>query len=133
MYVYMHNNIFSFIVVSSSILYLFVKEKNAQKDIEEFGVLKEDVSGLLINGTPEVCAEKLDLVDTIQRLGIDYHFDKEIRTLLQRLHDTYDDFNVKHGKNLYIVSLSFRLLRQQGYRVSCGMSFIVIYFLHYYY
>ncbi|XP_065049780.1 alpha-humulene synthase-like [Musa acuminata AAA Group] len=57
--------------------------------------------------------QTMDLVDSIQLLGLSYHFEKEISEALNRVHDA--DFN-DHG--LYNTALRFRLLRQQGYHVT---------------
>nr|XP_018684038.1 PREDICTED: alpha-humulene synthase-like isoform X2 [Musa acuminata subsp. malaccensis] len=57
--------------------------------------------------------QTMDLVDSIQLLGLSYHFEKEISQALNRVHDA--DFN-DHG--LYDTALRFRLLRQQGYHVT---------------
>ncbi|XP_065048743.1 alpha-humulene synthase-like isoform X2 [Musa acuminata AAA Group] len=57
--------------------------------------------------------QTMDLVDSIQLLGLSYHFEKEISEALNRVHDA--DFN-DHA--LYDTALRFRLLRQQGYHVT---------------
>ncbi|XP_065049789.1 alpha-humulene synthase-like [Musa acuminata AAA Group] len=57
--------------------------------------------------------QTMELVDSIQLLGLSYHFEKEISEALNRVHDA--DFN-DHG--LYDTALRFRLLRQQGYHVT---------------
>ena len=65
--------------------------------------------------------EKLELIDVIQRLGVSYHFENEIKEVLQQIIDN----QWEHGDDndeLYTVALRFRLLRQQGYNVSCGES-----------
>ncbi|ONI13049.1 hypothetical protein PRUPE_4G200000 [Prunus persica] len=62
---------------------------------------------------------QMKLIDAIQRLGVAYHFEKEIEEALEhiyaanRFHDDDDD------GDLYDVSLGFRLLRQHGHYVSC--------------
>ncbi|KAF8721048.1 hypothetical protein HU200_023462 [Digitaria exilis] len=73
--------------------------------------LKEEISGLF-----EACtttAEQLKLVDTLQHLSIDHHFNKQILAVLSSIHGT--EFN---STCLHEVSLRFRLLRQQGFWVS---------------
>ncbi|KAF9672219.1 hypothetical protein SADUNF_Sadunf11G0017900 [Salix dunnii] len=58
----------------------------------------------------------LAMIDAIQRLSVDYHFQEEIDSILARqsmLSRTFHSDN-----NLYEIALRFRLLRQQGYHVS---------------
>ncbi|KAF7822835.1 (-)-germacrene D synthase-like [Senna tora] len=65
---------------------------------------------------------KIYLIDSIQRLGVNYHFEQEINDVLQLIHNTY----VQNGtiileeeeKDLHSLALLFRLLRHQGYRIS---------------
>ncbi|XP_065015530.1 alpha-humulene synthase-like [Musa acuminata AAA Group] len=57
--------------------------------------------------------QTMDLVDSIQLLGLSYHFEKEISEALKRVHDA--DLNCQ---GLYETALRFRLLRQQGYHVT---------------
>ncbi|KAF8728668.1 hypothetical protein HU200_017939 [Digitaria exilis] len=59
-------------------------------------------------------APKLELVDTLQRLGVGYHFKDEIDGLLR---DVYHRDTRQHNQ-LYVTSLRFYLLRKHGYRVS---------------
>lgn len=72
--------------------------------------------------------EGMMMIDAIQRLGIDYHFEEEIEAVLQK---QYMKANI-HGdcdEDLYEVALRFRLLRQEGYTVPAGGFFLVfIYF-----
>ncbi|KAK7257308.1 hypothetical protein RIF29_31181 [Crotalaria pallida] len=67
--------------------------------------------------------EKLKLIDTIQRLGISYHFENEIEAILGDIHKNNTPFTNVNDEDgdLYIIALCFRLLRQQGYNVSCGI------------
>ncbi|KAL2245367.1 UNVERIFIED_CONTAM: Beta-caryophyllene synthase [Sesamum indicum] len=69
---------------------------------------------------PEHSSYKLELIDSIQRLGVSYHFEEEIGKSLQYMHDTYLECCNKDN-DLRTVALRFRLLRQQGYRVSCDV------------
>ncbi|KAL6283826.1 hypothetical protein ACE6H2_014755 [Prunus campanulata] len=62
---------------------------------------------------------QMKLIDAIQRLGVAYHFEKEIEEALEQIYAAnhfHDDDG--HG-DLYNVSLGFRLLRQHGHNVSC--------------
>ena len=65
--------------------------------------------------------EKLRLIDAIQRLGVSYHFEKEIDQVLNLVHNDCD----VNDEDLYTISLKFRLLRQNGYKISCGMWFLI--------
>lgn len=62
----------------------------------------------------------LNLVDLIQRLGVSYHFENEITEALQQ---SFMDDSGTYDDELHNVALRFRLLRQQGFNVSCGMFF----------
>lgn len=73
--------------------------------------------------TPDNCTQKLVLIDTIQRLGVAYHFHDEIKTSIQNIFDE-SMFQQNHNKqNLYVVALRFRLVRQQGHYISAGTYF----------
>lgn len=59
--------------------------------------------------------EMVNLVDTIEHLGIGYHFKRDIDDALCHLHDAkLDSCDVHH------VATRFRLLRQHGFNVSSG-------------
>ncbi|CAN1190414.1 Sesquiterpene synthase 2 [Linum perenne] len=62
----------------------------------------------------------LNLINVIERLGIDYHFEVEIELFLQQLyaeHNSVDSCRIIDG-DLRTAALSFRLLRQHGYNIS---------------
>ena len=61
-------------------------------------------------------SHRLKFIDAIQRLGVAYHFESEIEEALERMHAAFRD----HDGDLYNVAFGFRLLRQHGYKVSCG-------------
>jgi len=83
-----------------------------EKMAERINQLKEDVSGMFQAAKNNV-VETMNLVDVVQRLGIDHHFEEQIATALARIHSA--DFN---SSSLHEVALRFRLLRQQGFWVS---------------
>ncbi|KAK4792643.1 hypothetical protein SAY86_023078 [Trapa natans] len=70
--------------------------------------------------------ESLEMVDTLQRHGISYNFEKEIKSIL-REHFTWTCNGRSDSDNIYEIALRFRLLRQEGYNVpadvfECFMS-----------
>ncbi|CAL5010396.1 unnamed protein product [Urochloa decumbens] len=78
---------------------------------ERAEVLREDVRNM-VKGSTEL-PETLNLIVTLQRLGLDYYYENEIDKLL---HDVYNsDYN---EKDLNLVSLRFYLLRKNNYDVS---------------
>ncbi|XP_077233474.1 alpha-terpineol synthase, chloroplastic-like [Tasmannia lanceolata] len=73
---------------------------------------KEEVRCLLEKVDQRV--DQLKLIDTLQSLGIGYHFKKEIKEALRII--SVDDCNM--GDDLYATALRFGLLRQHGFEVS---------------
>lgn len=82
---------------------------------EHFQQLKEQVKMMLV---ATELVQALELVDSIQRLGIAYHFEEEICDILRRIKNICDD--EFQEDSLHITSLRFRLLRQEGYDISSG-------------
>ncbi|CAN6290035.1 unnamed protein product [Urochloa humidicola] len=64
-------------------------------------------------------ADMVNLVDELERLGIDNHFRKEMNAVLSRIHS--ERLDVEHSNNLQIVALRFCLLRQHGFWVSADV------------
>ncbi|XP_056167290.1 (-)-germacrene D synthase-like [Syzygium oleosum] len=88
----------------------------AEGQIEE---LKGEVRTMLA-GVVDKPSRMLHLTDQIQRLGIDYHFEREIDEQLEQIHNSYSQLDHEDFKvdDLHMVALIFRLLRQQGHNVS---------------
>ncbi|KAM3378381.1 sesquiterpene synthase 12-like [Capsicum galapagoense] len=81
----------------------------------ELDELKEITRKMLVE-TPDNSTKKLVLIDALQRLGVAYHFPTEIETSLQNIFDVSQLLSENNvDDNLYIVSLRFRLVRQQGH------------------
>uniref|UniRef100_M1ALH1 Sesquiterpene synthase 2 n=1 Tax=Solanum tuberosum TaxID=4113 RepID=M1ALH1_SOLTU len=76
-------------------------------EVDEY---KERIRKMLVEA-PEGSEQKLVLIDTTQRLGVAYHFHNEIETSIQNTFDA----SQQNDDNLYVVSLRFRLVRQQGH------------------
>ncbi|CAK9185518.1 unnamed protein product [Ilex paraguariensis] len=74
--------------------------------------LKQKARGLLTS-EKEPCAQ-LKLIDSMQRLGVAYHFEEEIRDSLNQVRD------VVMG-DLYTTALQFRLMREHGHPICSGV------------
>ncbi|PIN22663.1 (-)-germacrene D synthase [Handroanthus impetiginosus] len=84
---------------------------------EQLKKQKEEVRKLL-DAADDDSVHKMELIDAIQRLGVGYHFEKEIDEYLQYiLHDQIDSVG-KQGNDMHAVALRFLLLRQHGCYVS---------------
>ncbi|CAN4114338.1 unnamed protein product [Withania somnifera] len=89
----------------------------AQEYAQEIQVLKEQTRSMLL-ATGQELAAKLNLIDIIERLGIAYHFDKEINDILGQIYNENYDFEGDDHNDLCTCALQFRLLRQHGYNIS---------------
>ncbi|KAF7070063.1 hypothetical protein CFC21_075620 [Triticum aestivum] len=76
-------------------------------------VMKEELRATIVDSGSVDLPRKLELVDTLQRLGLDYHYGKEINDLLCGIHDAGDE-----ARDLHTTALRFYLLRKQGLNVS---------------
>ncbi|KAK1380669.1 (-)-germacrene D synthase [Heracleum sosnowskyi] len=93
------------------------------KEEVHFQLLKEEVKKMLVarDTTQEAL---ISLIDDIQRLGLSYHFEAEIETLLQHIKDSFREFyGSKTDDDLHVVALCFRLLRQQGHFISSDVFY----------
>ncbi|OIS99336.1 (3s,6e)-nerolidol synthase 1, chloroplastic [Nicotiana attenuata] len=77
--------------------------------------LVEDVKHELRTNVNHNQLDNLVLIDALQRMGVDYHFEEEIESLLEEEYVKSACF-LKY-QTPFEVSLCFRLLRQQGYYV----------------
>ncbi|XWS30641.1 hypothetical protein CRYUN_Cryun23aG0003000 [Craigia yunnanensis] len=80
----------------------------------QYEELKQEVARLLKVPMDE-SSHKLRLIDTMKRLGVSYHFEREIDDALQNIHD----HDYKDEESLEATSLRFRLLRENGFNVAC--------------
>lgn len=81
-------------------------------------MLKEEVRVILREVVNDV--DQLETIDVLQRLGVAYHFNNEIRNILENVHNNMD--TLKRKNNLYVTALAFRLLRQHGFNISTGID-----------
>ena len=82
---------------------------------EKAEVSREEVREI-VRSTNEL-PKMLDLIITLQRLGLDIYYENEISELLHFVHNS--DYR---GEDLHFVSLRFYLLRKNGYDVSAGKA-----------
>nr|GMD77172.1 (-)-germacrene D synthase-like [Ipomoea batatas] len=88
---------------------------------QEHQHLREKVKNMIMEAE-HTTSQKLELINKIQRLGVCYQFQKEIESTLQHIFENYGKFNGEEDENnLYVVSVGFRLLRQEGYPVSSNV------------
>ncbi|XP_026395394.1 terpene synthase 10-like isoform X2 [Papaver somniferum] len=79
--------------------------------------LKGDIRSKLSDAARDQSSSLLKLIDTIQRLGYDYHFENEIKNALDTVF-SIEEADFCEEKDWYTRALRFRLLRQHGYEVS---------------
>ncbi|OEL15827.1 (E)-beta-farnesene synthase [Dichanthelium oligosanthes] len=87
---------------------------------ESARIKQEEVRQIILDtcsASSSQLARKLELVDTLQRIGVGYHYRKEIDELLRDVHDTQRPEEACDDE-LYVSSLRFYLLRKHGYTVS---------------
>ncbi|TYG96429.1 hypothetical protein ES288_A11G350000v1 [Gossypium darwinii] len=77
--------------------------------------LKEELRRMIKVVMDDELFYRLRLIDTIKRLGVSYHFEREIEEVLLNMYEhDYED-----GQTLETTSLQFRLLRENGFGVPC--------------
>ncbi|XP_070031396.1 5-epi-aristolochene synthase-like isoform X3 [Nicotiana tomentosiformis] len=84
----------------------------AENYAQEIEPLKEQTRSMLL-ATGRKLADTLNLIDIIERLGISYHFEKEIDDILDQIYNQNSNFD-----DLGTSALQFRLLRQRGFNIS---------------
>ncbi|KAK2640239.1 hypothetical protein Ddye_028034 [Dipteronia dyeriana] len=84
------------------------------RQIEE---LKDEVKEMLIVAANDP-VEKINLVNSLCRLGVSYHFRAEIEMQLNRIFESQRNLGSDNNYDLYTISVLFRVLRQHGYKMS---------------
>ncbi|GLT97888.1 hypothetical protein SLE2022_154320 [Rubroshorea leprosula] len=99
--------------------YFLQHSSNSMKNVPttqgEYDELKQQVRRMITDATTNDPSKKLHLIDMVQRLGIAYHFEIEIENALEKIN--LGDANYFES-DIYTIALGFRLLRQQGIKVS---------------
>ncbi|KAK1396201.1 hypothetical protein POM88_006064 [Heracleum sosnowskyi] len=99
--------------------YNFVKTLNSdyteEKYAREVDELKDYVKRL-IHAETDVPLAKLELLDTVQRLGLNYRFQNDVKQAVDVIYHNSTDAWL--SDDLYSTALRFRILREHGYTVS---------------
>ncbi|CDP07835.1 unnamed protein product [Coffea canephora] len=99
----------------------FTPDKEEHEMYErEIEMLKAEVNSMLL-ATGKTMMERFDFIDKIERLGVSHHFDIEIENQLQEFFNVYTNFGEYSAYDLSSAALQFRLFRQHGFNVSCGI------------
>ncbi|WOG94620.1 hypothetical protein DCAR_0313916 [Daucus carota subsp. sativus] len=78
--------------------------------------LKGNVIGML-NDVAKPNLDRLELIDYLQRLGLGYHFEQEIKSALTKMYED-PSYETLERNDLHGAALRFRLLRQHGFNIS---------------
>ncbi|CAN4110870.1 unnamed protein product [Withania somnifera] len=89
-----------------------------EKYAQEIETLKEQTRSMLSAACGKTLAEKLNLIDTVERLGLAYHFEKQIEDILDQIYKADPNFEAHEYNDLNTISVQFRILRQHGYNIS---------------
>ncbi|TYG47427.1 hypothetical protein ES288_D11G337400v1 [Gossypium darwinii] len=85
----------------------------------EYEELKQEVRRILV-ANMDKSSQKLHIIDAVQRLGVAYHFEKEIEEALQIIYHHHCNHIEIDGDDLYTTAVRFRLLREHGFDVHCA-------------
>jgi len=93
-------------------------DNNVKQQAEK---LKEKVKSIFQSSMNQNIVQKLNFIDSVQRLGVSYHFQQEINQELEQIYNTSTKNNtINEDGDYHFIALLFRLLRQQGYGISSG-------------
>ena len=91
-----------------------------EKNIE---TLKEEARDMLLISSMEKPLMNAEIIDSIQSLGLSYHFEVEIDQVLKQIHNDYVKSNeITHIEDFHSLTLLFKLLRKHGYPISPSMT-----------
>ncbi|MCD7449961.1 Vetispiradiene synthase 1 [Datura stramonium] len=79
---------------------------------------QEQTRSMLSDACERTLVEKLNLTDIVERLGIAYHFEKQIEDMLDQIYNADPNFEAHEYDDLTTLSVQFRILRQHGYNIS---------------
>uniref|UniRef100_A0A9I9DTB3 Terpene synthase 10-like n=1 Tax=Cucumis melo TaxID=3656 RepID=A0A9I9DTB3_CUCME len=85
--------------------------------VGRFNELKGEVRVVMNKIANDDPLKQLEFIDILQRLGISYHFENEIKDMLTTTYKKCCENDDWKCNNLYATSLEFRLLRQHGFNI----------------
>lgn len=95
------------------------------KAIERIKGLKSEVKRMFGSDAHTDPSKRLNLTDQIQRLGIAYQFDKEIKESSEQVRVRFFKIGcAENDDDLHMMALRFRLLRQHGCRIPSSKFFL---------
>lgn len=86
---------------------------------EQVESMKKEVKGMLMASTGDPL-KNIEFIDLLCRLGVSYHFEKEIDGQLNTVFINLANLLENNNLDLSTTSLLFRVLRQHGLKMSCG-------------
>ncbi|XP_047937578.1 germacrene A synthase-like [Salvia hispanica] len=99
----------------------FINHVSDSKVVEKYSktveVMKSDVRNLLTAPQTKMI-DTMNLIDTLERLGVSYHFENDIEEKLQQYFHLNTNYHDDEAYDLYTVALHFRLFRQHGHPIS---------------
>ncbi|CAA0821086.1 Alpha-humulene/(-)-(E)-beta-caryophyllene synthase [Striga hermonthica] len=99
----------------------YESDTQAKRELfETVQVLKSKVESMLKTASEGNIVDAIDLIDTLERLGVSYHFEKEIEEIVQQLFNLNTNYE-DESFDLHAVALHFRVFRQHGHRISCDI------------
>ncbi|KAK7272466.1 hypothetical protein RJT34_29076 [Clitoria ternatea] len=85
---------------------------------QQVQIQKEEVRRIFLSSTDSI-SQKLNFIDSLQRLGVSYHFEREIDEALEKIFIAFTNNNITTNEDsLRYHALLFRLLRKKGYQIS---------------
>lgn len=91
-----------------------------QSYTKEVEALKETVYDILLRKSTGELIDNIEFINLLHCLGVSYHFENEIEKKLHHIFIALQEQLDDDKYDLYAVALVFRILRQHGYKVSCG-------------
>ncbi|KAJ4825039.1 hypothetical protein Tsubulata_009703, partial [Turnera subulata] len=92
-----------------------LSDSKFKSDSEQTEVLKEDVKQMLMSCSDSV--EKVKLIDTLNRLGVSYHFEEYIEKQLDQIFHGHPHLLEDYDYDLRTTADVFRAFRQHGYKI----------------